>query len=327
MKKQINWGIIALGKIAHKFAADLSLVKNANLLAVASRDATKSKVFAEKHKAEKYYGSYEELAKDSSVDVVYIASPHSFHFEHAKLCLENGKHVLCEKPMGMNAGQIKELIKIARSNNLFLMEALWTRFIPSFIKCKELIDKGKIGKIEHIQADFGFKVDAPPEGRLLNSELGGGALLDIGIYPVFLALTIIGTPDEIQAHSFLGPTGTDMNTSILFQWNKEKILANLSCSFNTNTPVEAVISGTEGRIKLHRSWHNPTAVELIRNEKSKWFKFKEPGNGYEYEIIEVQKCLEADSIESKVYSLQNSLDLHTTLDRIRQKTGLKYESD
>jgi predicted dehydrogenase len=325
MKKKINWGIIALGKIADKFAADLPLVNNANLYAVASRDKQKSKKFAKKHKAEKAYGSYEELAKDTNVDVVYIASPHAYHYEHTMLCLTHNKHVLCEKPMGMNLDQVTGMIKKAQDNKLFLMEALWTRFNPSYRKCLELIEKGKIGEIKSIQADFGFRVNTGPEDRLLARELGGGALLDIGIYPVFLALSLLGEPDEVFAKSYFGETGADLSTSMLFAYSGKNVVANLSSTFLANTPVEATISGTKGRIKLHRPWHHAPSVELIRKEKSMKFNFSEPGNGYEYEIEEVHHCLRNQLFESGLFSHSNSLQLHTTLDHIRRIVGLNYD--
>ena len=199
MNKTINWGIIAPGKIAQKFASDLKLVEGANLLAVASRDETRAKEFALEYNAQKHYGSYLDLVKDPDVDVVYIASPHPFHFEQSLLCLNHGKHVLCEKPMCMNVQEVKQLIDVAQSKNLFLMEALWTRFIPSFVKCKNLVEQGEIGEILYIQADFGFRAEYDVQRRTFNKELGGGSLLDIGIYPVFFALEIAGKPWEIKA--------------------------------------------------------------------------------------------------------------------------------
>jgi predicted dehydrogenase len=324
MKKRINWGILASGKIAEKFASDLKLVENSRLVAVASRDLNKSRKFAKKYGALKAYGSYNELVSDADVDVVYIASPHSFHFEHTGLCLNNNKHVLCEKPMGMNNQEINLMANLAQSKNLFLMEALWTRFIPSFNKCKELIERNKIGKIQHIQADFGFKANSDPVGRLLNKKLGGGALLDIGIYPVFLALTLLGEPEDIAAMAIFGKTGVDLTNSIIFNYSSKSAMATLSSTFSANTAMEAIISGTEGRIKLLRPWHAPTSIELTRNEKTKKYLFDETGFGYQYEIKEVNSCLLKGKTQSEVFSINNSKQLHNVLDTIRKQIGLQY---
>lgn len=327
MKKVINWGILAPGRIARKFASDLKLVENANLLAVASRDINKAKEFAHEFDADKWYGSYEELVQDPDVDVIYVASPHVFHFEHTLLCLQNGKHVLCEKPMGMNAQQVKELAMVAAQQKLFLMEAFWTNFIPSFIKCRDLVKQGVIGDIKVIQADFGFKAQYDVNARTFNKELGGGSLLDIGLYPVFLALELAGEPDHIKASAIIGSTGVDETCSMVFNYQEKGIIANLSSSFLVSTPTEALIYGTLGTIKMHTQWHAPTSISIIKDGKEDTLTFNEPGFGYEHEIQEVVSCLLSNLKESSGFPLRKSILLHQTLDRVRAEIDLSYKFD
>ncbi|HPF94273.1 MAG TPA: Gfo/Idh/MocA family oxidoreductase [Tenuifilaceae bacterium] len=327
MKKVINWGIIAPGRIARKFASDLKLVDNANLLAVASREINKAKEFAHEFDAQRSYGSYVELANDPDVDVVYVASPHVFHYEHSLLCLHKGKHVLCEKPMGMNAQQVKELAMVADQRNLFLMEAFWTNFIPSFVKCREIVANGVIGDIKVIQADFGFKANYDVNARTFNKELGGGSLLDIGLYPVFLALELAGEPDQIKASAIIGSTGVDETCSMVFNYQKKGIIANLSSSFLVSTPTEALIYGTLGTIKMHTQWHAPTSISIIKDGKEDTLTFNEPGFGYEYEIQEVVSCLLSNLKESSGFPLSKSILLHQTLDRVRAEIDLSYKFD
>lgn len=327
MKKQINWGIIAPGGIAEKFASDLKLVSDANLIAVASRNSDRAKSFSEKFNSEKYYGSYEDLVNDDDVDVVYIASPHTFHYQHTLLCLNHGKHVLCEKPMGMNVQQVKEMESLAKEKGLFLMEAFWTRFSPSYLKCRQLIENGEIGEIQLLQADFGFKANNDINGRLLNKELGGGALLDIGIYPVFLALSLLGEPDTIKSSGILGPTGVDLSNAIILEYKSKNALATLSSTLLANTPIEAVISGSGGSIKFERQWHCPTSLEVTINNEVTIFNFKEKGFGYQYEAKEVNDCLLKGKQNSNIFPVSQSILLHTTLDAIRHQIGLKYSSD
>lgn len=327
MKKTINWGIIAPGRIARKFASDISLVENTRLLAVASRDINKAKEFAHEFDADRWYGSYEELVQDPDIDVVYVASPHVFHFEHTLLCLQNGKHVLCEKPMGMNAKQVEELARVAAQQNLFLMEAFWTNFIPSFVKCRDLVTQGAIGEVKVVQADFGFKPNYDINARTFNKDLGGGSLLDIGLYPVFLALELAGAPNGIKASAIIGSTGVDETCSMVFNYPEKGIIANLSSSFLVSTPTEAIIFGTHGTIKMHTQWHAPTSISIIKDGKEDVLTFDEPGYGYEYEIHEVVTCLQQGATESMSFPLTKSILLHQTLDRVRNEIDLRYIFD
>jgi predicted dehydrogenase len=313
--KIYNWGIISPGKIAHKFAEGMKVISNANLYAVASSSQERADAFAQQYSVEKAYNSYLDLVQDSNVDVIYIASTNNFHFEHAKLCLEHGKACLCEKPFTLNSAQLQELIQIARKNNVFLMEALWTMFLPSISVVGKLIANKSIGEITSMKIDFGFQVPYNEDSRLFSPELGGGALLDIGLYPLFLALHLLGEPKSLQASAVRTNKGVDISDSIVLQYDSNvKVL--LEATFAEDLPCEAKIVGTTGTIIMHRMWHCPTKITL---ENEKGIEDCTPeyiGNGYNYEIVEVQKCIENNRLESDKMSLQFSSILMSYLDKI-----------
>ncbi|HHH54723.1 MAG TPA: Gfo/Idh/MocA family oxidoreductase [Bacteroidetes bacterium] len=324
MDRKIKWGIIGLGKIANKFAEDLLLSDNSILYGVASRSLEKAKEFGNKYKAVKYFDSYEALASDSEIDVVYIATPHTLHFENTMLCLRNGKNVLCEKPMGINLEEVTTMVKEARDRNLFLMEAMWTRFIPSINKMLELIKAGLIGGIVYIKADFGFKGDNNLESRVYSKALGGGSLLDIGIYPVYLSMLLQGSPEEIKAMARWTDTGVDSFCAMLFD-HKNSSKSILESTIEADTPTEAYIFGTKGTIRIHSRFHHPEKLTLIREEEEV-YNLKIKGNGYFYEIEEVENCLFYGKKESDKHSLEDSLKLMEVIDRIKEKIGLCYKN-
>jgi len=327
MEKIYNWAIMGAGSIAQKFASDLKLLQNANLYAVGSRSAKRAKEFASRFGIEKAYGSYEELVRDKNIDIVYIATYHVYHYPNTILCLNNGKAVLCEKPVAMNKDQCSVMLETAREKKLFFMEALWTNFIPSFRKCKELVDSGAIGKILLIESDFCIKAYYDKEGRLFNPKLGGGSLLDIGIYPVFFALEFAGVPLAIEAFAAHGETKVDESCSILLK-HPNDILSVLFCSIVTSGRTEAILHGTKGRIRINREWHVPSSVDLLpEGEKPVHFDFDEPGFGYQYEAEEVMNCIEKGLNESPVFGWQKSLNLLSTLDSIRAKCGIRYPGE
>lgn len=328
--KTIRWGILACGRIAKKFAADLKYVEGAELVAVASRDIEKAKAFATEFPAKHVLGAYEDLVQLDDVDVIYVASPHSHHYEHTLLCLNNGKAVLCEKAFAINARQAEEMIQLARSKKVFLMEALWTRFLPHYLKLRSMIDEGKLGEVKGILANFGFKPMAPVPQRLFDPNLGGGALLDIGIYPVFLAQSLLGIPDEIEAHMDPAPTGVDEQCAIQFKYNDGRS-ASLFSTLASNLETDADVFGTEGRVRLTSRFYEPSATiqfypghvdsrTLVPIERG-------PGFGYQHEAEHVGACLREGLLESPSWSLTNTLDLMRTLDRIRKEMGLKYGVD
>ncbi len=323
MKKEIKWGIIGIGRIAEKFAYDLSFVPGCRLEAVASNSMERAKDFAERHHAKMAYGTYEDIFR-SSPDVIYIATPHVFHESCTRLCLEHGVAVLCEKPFAMNEKEVLSMVTLAREKKVFLMEALWTRFLPSTIKVLELIASGAIGKIKTIQADFGFVPPYLPERRVLNTKLGGGAFLDIGIYPAFLSLLLLGYPSRIDAMSTFGPTGADETTSFLYQYDNEAT-AVLNCSFGADTSTEAFIYGSEGYIRMHRRFHEARKLTLCIPEKEpEEFEFERETFGYNYEISEVNRCLLAARTESELMPLSMSLKLIHLLDKTREAAGIIY---
>ena len=328
MAEKIRWGILGCGKIAAKFASDLRLVKDAMLVAVASRDADKAAEFGRTYGAQLTFDSYDALVA-SAIDVIYVATPHSFHHEHTMLCLSARKAVLCEKPFAINLRQANEMIATAKSSGVFVMEAFWSKFLPQYRKVIELINAGAIGSITWIQADFGFKAPEPVPARLWDPLLGGGSLLDIGIYPVFLAQSLLGKPVDVNASVTLYPSGVDQQCTITMK-HKNGALSSLSSTFSVDTPVQAVIAGTEGRIELRNRFHNPLAqVFLIKDRDTvqEIEVYREDGHGYQFEAQHVTDCLVNRLTESPVLTFQDTLDLMETLDRIREACGIKYPED
>ncbi len=327
MTKIINWGILGLGSIANKFADALTSVPNARLYGVGSRSLDKAKGFAKKYSVNKFYGSYEEIASDPSVDVIYIATPHVLHCENTLMCIDNKKAVLCEKPFAMNEKEVMRMVTKARQKEIFLMEALWTRFLPTISKTMELIASGIIGDVVHVKSDFGMKAPFDPEKRLFNINLGGGSLLDIGIYPVFIALLLLGEPDEISAEAVIGKTGVDENFSSIFKYNSGK-MATLFSTFLANTPVETDIYGTKGYIRINRMWFTPTSLTLVKNDgHSENIIFDYKNNGYDFEAEEVTNCLLNGFKESTIMPLDFSIKLIRLLDKIREICNIKYSMD
>lgn len=326
MDRKIKWGIIGLGKIANKFAADLLLSDNSILQGVASRDENKARAFCKAYNSYRYYSSYEELADDPDIDIIYIATPHTFHFENTMMCLRKGKAVLCEKPMGINAREEQIMVQEAKSRNLFLMEGIWTRFIPATEKLIDLLNQKIIGELFAIRADFGFKGDLNFENRVYNKELGGGALLDIGIYPIYLSLLTMGSAHDIKAMARMTSSDVDSYCSMLFSY-KNNSKAILESTIEAHTPTEAYIYGNKGSIKLHSRFHHTEKLTISRNDKEKTLNMKYRGNGYIHEIEEVNQCLFNKAIESPKLPLEMSLQLIALIDRVKKEIGLKYKND
>ncbi|WP_420571992.1 Gfo/Idh/MocA family protein [Kordia sp.] len=326
MSKKVHWGIIGLGKIAINFATDLQLSETAILHGVASRSQKKATIFAKKYNANKAYDSYEALANDPEIDVIYIATPHVFHYENTLLCLQKGKAVLCEKPMGINSKQVQTMIQEAKSRKLFLMEAIWTRFMPSYKKVLELLDAQTIGDIISVHADFGFLGKFDPESRLYNKDLAGGSLLDIGLYPIFLSLLVLGIPTDIKAMARMTETDVDSFCSMLFSYkNGEKAI--LESTIEVDTPTEAFIHGTKGSIKLHRRFHHAGTITLYKDGQETIFELPHAGIGYIHEIEEVNACILNGETESEKLPLEFSQNLIEIIDRVKSEIGLKYSAD
>jgi predicted dehydrogenase len=321
---KFKWGIIGLGTIAEQFALDLALVPNAVLYAVASRTQEKATEFAATHHVVIAYGDYESLINDPEVDIVYIATPHDSHASLSIAALNAKKHVLCEKPVAINFFEASQMISASLKNNCFFMEAFWTRFNPTFLDVLSKIKKGDIGEIQYINADFGFIIEKL-QNRHTYINLGGGSLLDMGVYPLFLSYMILGKPKEIMASSLFFDTGADKQTVMVLQYPNAQAL--LQSSFISRTNMNATISGEKGRIIIDPNWHEPQSYSIIQDDVETKFVLPTNGKGFTYEIEECHRCIAASQIESQVWSHQNSLDLITIVDKVRVFSGIVYPVD
>jgi predicted dehydrogenase len=322
--KKIRWGIIGLGNIANKFAADLASVENVELVAVASRNRQRADEFALRHNSKKAYDSYEKLVKDAEVDAVYIATPHSFHKEHAILCLQNKKAVLCEKPFAMNLEEVSEMISVAKENNILLMEALWTFFLPHFTYVLDIVKSEKFGKLKNLEADFGFYRDFDETSRLFKKEVGGGSLLDIGIYPIFAALAALGKPDTIDANATFFENGADSSCTAVFHYENAK--ATIKSTLLEETKTEAVFTFDKAIVKIMRQFHQPSTVVIIHNNKEEIINFDCKTIGYNFEIEHFNQLLRENKKESAVMTFDFSKSIIKTLDTVRKIIGLEYTS-
>lgn len=324
MSQTVRWGILGLGNIAHKFAHDLSLVPEARLVAVASRDVEKARTFSTTipQDPNHVFGSYEALFTCEEVDVIYIATPHHAHMKWSLAAIDHGKHVLCEKPIGVNTAQVDAIVAGARRKGVFLMEGLWSRFNPSIEHVKSQVDSGELGPIRYLRADFAFNaMDRDLTSRVWSPDLAGGALLDIGIYPIFLAYLLLGMPEKIIAHGTLHANGVDEQVAVLFVYPNAH--AQLFCSFCTTSEMRAEIGGEKGSILLHPRWHETDGFHLVKEGES---EYTEPtlGKGYTYEIHAVHHALEEGWQEHPSWNWKNSLDLVGLMDEVRSQIGLKY---
>lgn len=324
--KTINWGILAPGSISKEFAKGLGAVPDAKIIAVGSRNKKRAKQFAAAFNVPNAYGSYEALAADPNVDVIYIGTPHSFHKEHTLLCLNAGKHVLCEKPFAINTAEAEEMITTAREKGLFLMEAMWSRYLPTLMKTRALLAGGSIGEIRMVQADFGFRAEVKSEALLFNPAFGGGALLDVGIYPLSLAHMVLGTPARITSMASMGVTAVDEQTAFILGYDQGQ-MAVLSTAIRTNTPLEAYIIGTSGWIKIHSPWWVSDTLTLKKDGSEQIISCPLVGNGYNYEAEEVGNCIRSGKLESEIMPLDESLAIMRLMDEIRAQIGLRYPMD
>ena len=320
--KTIKWGIIGLGKIANKFATDLAEIENTKLVAVASRSKENAIEFAIKHNATKAYGSYYDLVNDADVDAVYIATPHSFHKEHTILCLHHKKAVLCEKPFAMNLQEVEEMIAVAKENNVLLMEALWTFFLPHFNYVIDIVKKEKFGKLKSLEADFGFFREFDTNSRLFKKEVGGGSLLDIGIYPIFVALSTLGIPENIDAKATFFKNGADAECTMDFNYNDAK--ATLKSTLLENTPTQAIFTFETAVVKINTKFHEPSTVTIIKNNTEETIDFNYKTIGYNYETEHFNQLLRDGKKESTIMTFDFSKMLIKTLDEVRALIGLEY---
>lgn len=326
--RTIRWGIIGAGHIAAKFALALNSLKDTELTAIASRSTDKAYEFAERFHVRKAYGSYEELVKDSEIDVIYIATPHTEHRKHASLCITHGKAVLCEKPFAVNYREAEILTTLAKEHKVFLMEGMWTKFLPVTRMVKQWIDEGRIGNVKYLQASFGFYSEFNHESRLYDPHLAGGALLDVGVYPISYATFLLGKlPDQVKSSASIGKSGVDEMNVITLHF-EDGALADLSSAISANTGNDAVIIGEKGRIFVPTFWAAEKAELYNAAEKLvETFALPFTSNGFVYEVEEVNRCLREGKLQSDIIPHETTLAIMKLLDGIRAEWGLVYPTE
>jgi predicted dehydrogenase len=320
----VRWGILSTGGIAASFVKDLRLLPDAEVLAVGSRTPEAAALFAQRHAIPRAYGSWAELAADRDVDVIYVATPHSAHYAATAICLEAGKAVLCEKPFTLDLATTRELLDTAKRRGLFLMEGMWMRCNPAVRRAVEMIADGAIGEVTSVQADFGLAGPFEPTHRLRAKVLGGGALLDLGVYPITAALLMLGAPDHIRAWAKLSDEGIDENTGIIFGYDTGAV-ATLSCGIVGQTPTAAVVTGTAGRIEFAQPFFCTRSFTVSRpGADPEVVSFDFDGAGYQFEAAEVQRCLREGLLESPLVPHAVTVEMMALLDTIRAQIGVSY---
>ncbi|MFE6946242.1 Gfo/Idh/MocA family protein [Streptomyces chartreusis] len=329
-EQKVRWGILATGGIAAAFTADLVDLPDAEVVAVASRRQESADAFAERFGIPRAYGDWTSLAEDGDIDVVYVATPHSAHREAAGLCLEAGRHVLCEKAFTLNAREAAELVALAKARGSFLMEAMWMYCNPLVRRLKALVDDGAIGEVRHVQADFGLAGPFPPSHRLRDPAQGGGALLDLGVYPVSFAQLLLGEPSDVTARATLSAEGVDLQTGALLSWD-DGALASLHCSIVGGTATAASITGSAGRIDVPGGFFFPECFVLHRDGRDPEEFTADPADGprntLRHEAAEVMRALRAGESESPLVPLEGTLAVMRTLDAIRDRVGVRYPGE
>lgn len=325
MSKTIRWGILGTGGIASAFAEGLRSVPDAEIAAVGSRARNTAEAFGERFAIPRRHSNYQALAGDPDVDVIYVSTPHAFHKDHTLLCLDGGKAVLCEKPFAINAGEAQAMIARARQNGLFLMEAMWTRFLPVIVQVRQWLSGGLIGEVRMMTADFGFRADIDPESRIFNPHLGGGGLLDVGVYTISLATMVFGgPPHRVTGFANIGETGVDEQAALVLGYDNGGLAA-LACAVRTETPQAAVIMGATGVITIHSPfWQATKATLTVSGKPSRTVRMPFKGNGYNYEAVEVTRCLRDGAKESAVMPLDETLSVMQTMDALRAQWGFRY---
>ncbi len=322
-----KWGIIGPGVIAHEFADGLSQIEDAELYAVASNSAERAKKFAEKYGAAKVFTSYDKLANCSELDAVYISTTNPYHLAPALMCLENKTAVLCEKPLSLNSKMAQEMIKKAEEKNTFFMEAMWTRLLPAIVEMRNWIEEGLIGKIRMVNAGFCIKVPYNPKGRMLDVKNGGGALIDLGVYPISFVEMLLGKDyKKMYSVGSLTDTGVDEQSAVLMQYS-DGVIAQISNSLSVRPLNKAQILGTEGIIEVENFWMANSAKLVKEGKTIKSCSFDYKGGAYKYEALEVQKCLKQGKIQSDIMPWSDSIAVMDIMDKVREGLGLKYPQE
>jgi len=327
MKKEISWGVMGCGYIANKFVKALMTCQGSKLHAVASTSAERAKTFADTYHVKTWYDNYEALVKDHEIDIIYIANTNNFHFESIKLCLNNNRAVLCEKPFAINAKQAEEVIKLARKKDVFLMEGMWSRFLPVLKKVREIILNGEIGVIQNLTGSFEVKSNTGLEGRHLNNKLGGGALLDVGIYPISIACYLLNEkPDRVIGDAEIGQTGVDESSSYTIDFPHD-ITAVLKSSISKEGSKEFHIIGTKGQITIPFFWRAETFILTNNKGEETIHTLKHPCNGFEYEIEGVENYIRNGKKEGDLCPLDETLEIYKHFDNLRSSWGMTYQAD
>lgn len=334
----LRWGFLGCGSIANRLGTDVAKLTDHKIQAIASRDAEKAAKYAEKFGVPTQHtgtDAYQKLVNDPDVDVIYVATPHNFHLEHASLALNAGKPVLCEKPFTVNLKEAEQLVALAREKNLFLMEGVWSRCFPVWVKVRELIAAGEIGKVRQVYSDFGYGagslgddnklVVGNPDGRLFSPKLIGGGLMDVGCYPINIAMMLLGEPNVVKAFGQLGSTGVDENVGVVLGFENGS-LATCTTSIQVTTPFVTTILGTAGRIEVP-FWWRPKSFTVHKGGNATEHTFEHEGEGFQFEAMHVADCLRAGKKESNILPLDGTLAVMRVLDAVRAEIGLKYPGE
>jgi predicted dehydrogenase len=326
VRNRYRWGIVGPGRIAAEFAEGMRLVEGGEIGAVASRSAARAKAFADRFEVRSCYGNYADLAADPDIEIVYVATPHARHAADTVALLEAGKHVLCEKPLALNATEARHMAAVARANGRFLMEAMWSRFLPAYRILASVLASGAIGEPLTVEADFGFRAPLIPHHRLFDLRLGGGALLDVGIYPVQLCSLVLGVPDRVAAVAVIGTTGVDEQVAAVLHYAAGRIGV-IKAAIRVATACSARISGSEGWIELPPSMHSPDSIVVGSATGEERLDAAYDGEGLRFQVDEVHRCLDAGLLESPTMSLDETISIAETLDAIRVQVGVVYPGE
>ena len=324
MSETTRWGVLGAGGIATNFCDDLQLLPDHEVVAVGSRAAGSADAFASRFGIERVHASYAELAADDGIDAVYVATPHPKHHDAAMLAIEAGKAVLVEKPFTMDAAEARSLVAAARERGTFLMEAMWTRFLPHMAAVRDVLASGRLGDVVLVTAEHGQWFERDPAFRLFAPELGGGALLDLGIYPVSFASMVLGTPTRVTAVSDTAFTGVDAQTSVVLRDDAGRH-AVLTTTLSAATTNGAAINGTEERIEIDPTFYRPTSFSIVsRDGERERVEIPVEGNGLRFQAAEVGRCLSEGLTESPLLPLDETVSILGTMDEIRTQIGLTY---
>lgn len=323
----LRWGILATGGIAHSFARDLRTA-GLTLSAVGSRTASSGERFAQEFEIPRVHGSYEELVSDPDVDIVYVSTPHPMHAENAILALEHGKHVLVEKPFTLTGAEAARVREVAERTGLLAMEAMWTRYLPHMLRIRELVQDGALGEIRAVLADHTQQISTDPAHRLNDIALGGGALLDLGIYPISFAWDILGAPRTVTAAAHLGATGVDDEVATIFTHDGGAVSTSLSASHAAG-PNTASIVGTKARIDIDRVWYTPTSFRLVApdGEILESYTSHIKGRGMQFQALAAERYVASGANDSDILPLSETVAIMDTLDEVRRQIGLRYPSE